>query len=75
MATSGSSSSGVFGISFPVFVLASILSRGLRFFLVAGLVYFFGPPIEGFIDRHFDRLVILFSVLLVGGFIAIEFFM
>ena len=67
--------SGVFGISFPVFVLASILSRGLRFFLVAGLVYFFGPPIESFIDRHFDRLVVLFSVLLVGGFIAIEFFM
>jgi membrane protein YqaA with SNARE-associated domain len=64
--------SGVFGINFGVFVLASILSRGLRFFLIAGLVYRFGAPIERFIDRHFDRLVIVFSVLFVGGFIAIE---
>jgi len=67
--------SGVFAINFGKFVLASILSRGFRFFLIAGLVYYFGPPIERFIDRHFDRLVILFSVLLVGGFIAIEFLM
>ncbi len=65
--------SGVFGISLGIFVPASILSRGLRFFLLAGLVWYFGPTIQRFIDRHFDRLVILFSVLLVGGFIAIEF--
>lgn len=65
--------SGVFGINFGVFVLASVLSRGLRFFVLAGLVWKFGPPIERFIDRHFDRLVVVFSVLLVGGFIAIEF--
>jgi membrane protein YqaA with SNARE-associated domain len=64
--------SGVFGINFGVFVVASILSRGLRFFLIAGLVYKFGRPIETFIDRHFDKLVVLFSVLLVGGFVAIE---
>jgi len=67
--------SGVFGINFGVFVLASVLSRGFRFFVLAALVYRFGPPIERFIDQHFDRLVILFSVLLVGGFIAIEFFL
>lgn len=66
--------SGVFGINFGVFVLASVLSRGFRFVVLAGLVYRFGPPIERFIDRHFDRLVILFSVLLVGGFVAIELF-
>lgn len=65
--------SGVFGINFGVFVLASILSRGLRFFVVAALVYRFGPPIGDFIDRHFDRLAILFGVLLVGGFVVIEF--
>jgi membrane protein YqaA with SNARE-associated domain len=65
--------SGVFGISLAVFVPASILSRGLRFFLIAGLVWKFGPPIERFIDRHFDRLVIVFSALFVLGFLAIEF--
>ena len=66
--------SGVFGINFGVFVLASVLSRGFRFLVLAALVYRFGPPIEAFIDRHFDRLVVIFSVLLVGGFIAVELF-
>jgi membrane protein YqaA with SNARE-associated domain len=65
--------SGVFGIRLSVFVLASILSRGLRFFLIAGLVWKFGPPIERFIDRHFDRLVIAFGLLFVLGFMAVEF--
>jgi membrane protein YqaA with SNARE-associated domain len=67
--------SGVFGINFGVFVLASVLSRGARFTILAALVYRFGPPIERFIDQHFDRLVIIFTVLLVGGFLAIELFL
>lgn len=67
--------SGVFGINFAVFALASVLSRGFRFFVIAGLVYRFGPPIERFIDQHFDRLVIVFSVLLVGGFLVIKVLM
>lgn len=65
-------SSGVFAINFGVFVVASILSRGLRFFIVAGLIYRFGPPIADFIDRYFDRLAWLFGILLVGGFLVIE---
>ena len=67
--------SGVFGINLGVFVLASILSRGFRFFVIAGLVYRFGPPIERFIDLHFNKLVLFFSLLFVGGFLAIEFLM
>ena len=67
--------SGVFGINFGIFVFASILSRGFRFFLIAGLVYKFGTPIERFIDLHFNKLVIFFSVLFVAGFLAIEFFL
>lgn len=65
-------SSGVFGIDFGVFMVASLLSRGLRFFAVAGLIYKFGPPIARFIDRYFDLLAIAFSVLLVGGFLIIK---
>lgn len=65
-------SSGVFGIDFPVFVLASVLSRGLRFFAVAGLIYRFGKPIALFIDRYFDLLAIAFGVLLVAGFVVIK---
>ena len=66
-------SSGVFSINFGVFVVASLLSRGLRFFLVAALIYKFGPPITRFIDRYFNLLAILFGALLVGGFVLIEF--
>ncbi|MDA0330227.1 MAG: VTT domain-containing protein [Gemmatimonadetes bacterium] len=66
-------SSGVFSINFGVFVVASILSRGLRFFVLAALIYRFGEPIGAFIDRHFNKLVIVFGMLFVGGFILIEF--
>lgn len=65
-------SAGVFSINFGVFVLASILSRGLRFFLLAGLIFYFGKPITRFIDRYFNLLVWLFAALLVGGFVVIE---
>ena len=66
-------SSGVFGISFPVFLIASAISRGLRFFIIATLVYFYGPPIARFIDKYFDKLAILFGLLLIGGFFLLKF--
>ncbi len=65
-------SAGVFQVSFPVFVVASLLSRGLRFFVLAGLVYHYGQPIQGFIDRHFERLSWAFGILLVLGFLALR---
>lgn len=65
-------SAGVFAINFPVFVLASTLSRGLRFFLMAGLIYHYGEPIRSFIDRYFNLLTWIFGLLLVLGFVLIE---
>ena len=65
-------SSGVFSINFGVFVLASVLSRGLRFFALAALIYHFGPPITRFIDRYFNLLVWVFGALLILGFVVIE---
>jgi membrane protein YqaA with SNARE-associated domain len=65
--------SGVFQISFPIFIVASSISRGARFFIVSGLVYFFGQPIQSFIDRHFNRLAWAFGILLIAGFAAIRF--
>lgn len=55
------------------FVLASILSRGARFFLVAWLIHHYGAPIKGFIDRYFNALTILFTVLLVGFFLVLAY--
>jgi membrane protein YqaA with SNARE-associated domain len=64
---------GAFKIDFPVFVLASILSRSARFFLVGTLIYYFGPPIKSFIEKYFNILAIAFVVLLVGGFVLIKY--
>ena len=66
-------SAGVFSIHFPTFVLASVLSRGLRFFLVAVLIYRFGDSMRSFIDRYFNRLTWIFGLLIVLGFLVIEF--
>lgn len=63
---------GVWKINFTTFITASILSRGARFFLVAGLFYFFGPKIKVFIDKYFNWLTIIFFILLIGGFIAVK---
>jgi membrane protein YqaA with SNARE-associated domain len=64
---------GVFKISVPVFVLASILSRAGRFFLVGGLFFLFGEPIKRFIDKYLELLSIAFLVLLVGGFVLLKY--
>ena len=66
-------SAGVFSINFGVFVIASALSRGLRYFVLAGLIYRYGEPITGFIDRHFNLLAWVFALLFIGGFALIEF--
>lgn len=64
---------GMFKINFTVFVLASMVSRSARFFLVGGLIYIFGPHIQGFIDRYFNLLAVTFTVLLVGSFVLIKY--
>ncbi|MEP0860339.1 MAG: DedA family protein [Ignavibacterium sp.] len=66
-------SSGAFNINLPMFVFASVISRGARFFLVAFLIWKFGPQIRSFIDKYFNWLAIAFTVLLIGGFVAIKY--
>lgn len=63
---------GACKIDFSVFTLASILSRSARFFMVAGLIYTFGPSIRSFIDRYFNIFAIVFIALLILGFVVIK---
>lgn len=63
---------GATAISIPVFVLASVLGRGARFFGVAALLFFFGPIVRAWIERYFDRLAVLFLLLLAGGFLVVR---
>lgn len=65
---------GVFGITMPAFLIASVVGRGMRFFLVAWLMWQFGPPIVKFIDKYFNLLCVVFTILLIGGFAALKYF-
>ncbi|MAG59400.1 cytochrome B [Candidatus Woesebacteria bacterium] len=67
-------SAGVFGIDFKRFLLASLIGRGARFFLVGTLIFIFGTAIQKFLDQYLELVVIGFTVLLVGGFFAFRFF-
>lgn len=63
---------GAFKLDFPTFLLASFLSRSARFFLVAAFIWKFGEPVQRYIDRYFNIITIVFTILLVGGFILIK---
>ena len=65
-------SGGAFNVNLPMFLIASIISRGARFFLVAFLIWKFGPLIKSFIDRYFNWLAVLFTILLIGGFLLVK---
>ncbi len=65
--------SGVFQVNFLMFIIASIISRGARFFLIAFLIWKYGAGIKKFIDKYFNLLAIAFTILLIGGFVLIKY--
>ena len=65
--------SGVTALNLWQFTIASIVSRGMRFFMVAGLIYWFGPPVRAFIERYLGWMTLAFGVLLVGGFVTARY--
>ncbi|MEQ9692334.1 MAG: YqaA family protein [Bauldia litoralis] len=65
--------SGATGLNFLVFIVASIIARGLRFVIVAGLLYWIGPPIRDFIEKRLGLVFTVFMVLLIGGFVVARY--
>jgi membrane protein YqaA with SNARE-associated domain len=65
--------SGATGLSLPVFILSAILARALRFFVVAALLWKFGPPIRDFIEKRLGLIFAIFCVLLIGGFYLVMY--
>jgi membrane protein YqaA with SNARE-associated domain len=63
---------GFFQVNLPIFIGASFVSRALRFFVIAGLIYKFGTPIRTFIDKYFNILTLVFVLLIVLGFLALK---
>ena len=64
--------SGFFALNPVVFVAGSILSRGIRFYAEAALLWFFGKPIRNFVENHLQLVSIVFFVLLLGGFVLVR---
>lgn len=64
---------GAMHMNLLAFIGASILSRAMRFFLVAGLIYWFGEPVRAFIEERLNLIATLAVVALVGGFVAIRY--
>ncbi|KAA0970373.1 DedA family protein [Aureimonas fodinaquatilis] len=65
--------SGATGLNLGVFILSSIAARGIRFFTVAGLIYYFGAPVRDFIERRLTLVFTIGVIAVVGGFAAIRF--
>lgn len=66
-------SAGIGGMSIPLLMAAAFIGRGLRFFMVATLIYFFGPMMKGWIDRYFGILTLTFLALLILGIYSIKY--
>ena len=65
--------SGWTAMPLGVFIATSILARGVRFFLVAVLLWKFGEPIRDFIERRLGLMFTIAVALLIGGFVAVRY--
>ncbi|MGY3436730.1 MULTISPECIES: YqaA family protein [unclassified Marinovum] len=65
--------SGWTGMPLATFITTSIIARGIRFFLVAGLLYYCGTPIRDFIERRLGLTLTLFMAVLIGGFVLVRY--
>ena len=65
--------SGVFNLNIFLFIITAIIARGLRFYLLAGLLFVFGEKIKVLIEKYFNILAILFFILLIGSVLLIKF--
>lgn len=63
---------GVFGVGLPTLIVGSFVGRAARFYLVALLIWKFGPPAKQFVEKYFNLLTLAFMVLLVAGVLAIK---
>ena len=64
--------SGVFNLNILQFIVVAFFARGLRFYILAGLLYIFGNTIKQLIDKYFNLLASLFFILLIGSILLLK---
>lgn len=65
--------SGIAQLDLTTFVVACVITRGARFFIVAALFYAFGPQARAIIDRHFNKVMAIGTLLVILGFVAVVY--
>lgn len=63
--------SGIAQLDLTIFVFACVVTRGARFFIVAALFYAFGPQARAIIDQHFNKVMVIGTLLVILGFVAV----
>lgn len=64
--------SGVFGVSLKTLIIASLIGRSARFFLVAGMIRLFGPAVRPFLEKYLEWAALVLFLLALAGFMAIK---
>ena len=65
--------SGLFQLNLFIFILCSFFARGLRFYLISGLLYLYGEAIKYFIEKYFNYLTIIFFIVFLGGILFLKY--
>ena len=65
--------SGAAAFNFPLFIAASIVTRGARFFIVAALLRVYGAPVRGFVEKRLTLVTTLFVAIVVAGFVIVRY--
>ncbi|MGN6670848.1 MAG: YqaA family protein [Candidatus Nucleicultricaceae bacterium] len=65
--------SGVAGLNMTTFIIASIIARGFRFFMLAGLLWYYGPSIKNYIDRNLTLVTVGGLLTLIVGFVIVKY--
>ena len=63
--------SGVFGIPFWIFIIFSFVSRGIRFYTIAALIYFFGAQIQELLEKHLTAIFLIILIIMLGTYTLI----
>jgi membrane protein YqaA with SNARE-associated domain len=66
-------SAGMFRVSLPVLIIASIIGRGCRFFIFAAAIRIFGGKIQNIIEKYFNILSLIFFIMLIAGFLVFKY--
>jgi len=66
-------SAGAFSINLPIFIIASILGRGLRFYMISTLVWFFGDTIKAMLDKYFNLFIIILTIIFCLSYFLIGY--